>query len=180
MDEPYLESPAYQFLRGIDALSQRKMLVRYDHFQQSVQNLAASMLAKDFAKIVDFSADQLGRWDAEWLFSPALTPDSDAACEKEAWAAAWKTNSIAFMEVSPVSSADLKRKRDLICLRRIMEKRREYNRGKPLTEFTSNVLSRLGLLLFRICLPPTGSSFYKRALFPPNTVGRADYGDPFS
>lgn len=170
------ESPAYRFLRSLDALSQGKMQVRCDHFQQSVQDLSASILAEDFAKIVAFSADQLGRWDAEWLFSPALTPDSDAACEKEAWAAAWETNSNALMEVFPALRANLKRERDLICLSRIMEKRREYNRGKPLTEFTRNVLSRVGLLLCRIGLQSTGHFLYKRALFPPNTVGRANYG----
>ena len=173
MDERYSDSPAYQFLRGLATLSQRKILVRCDHFQQSVHDLSASILAKDFAKIVDFSADQLGRWDAEWLFSPALTPDSDAACEKEAWAAAWKTNSNVLMKVFPASSADLKRERDLICLKRVMEKRREYDRGKPLTKFTRNVLSGVGRLLCRIGLQSTGHFLYKRALFPPNTVGRA-------
>src|SRR5512136_508706 len=138
MDEQYLGSPAYQFLRGLDTLRQRKIQVRCDHFQQSVQDLSASIPAKEFAKIVDFCADQLGRWDAEWLFSPAPTPDSDAACEKEAWAALWEKNSDALMKVLPASSAQLKRERDLICLRGIMEKRREYNRGKPLAEITRN------------------------------------------
>ena len=175
MDEQYSKSPAYQFLRGLDALRQSKMQVRCDHFQQSVQYLSASILAQDFAKIVDFSADQLGRWEAEWLFSPALIPDSDAACEKEAWASAWETNSNALMEVFPISSATLKRERDLICLRKFMEKRREYDSGKPLAKLTCNVLSRVGLLLYRIGLQSTGRFLYKRVLFPPNTVGRAHY-----
>jgi hypothetical protein len=163
-------------LQSLDALSQGKILVRCDHFRF----LSRSVLAKDYAKIVDFCADQIGRWHAEWLFSPALTPNSDAACEKEAWVAAWKTASDVLIEVFHALNAKLKREKDYACLRIVMEKSLEHNKGKLITEFTSNVLSRVCLLLFKTGLQSTGYFFYKRALFPPNTVGRANYGGPFS
>jgi hypothetical protein len=179
MDDQHVDSPAHQFLQGLDALSQGKMLVRCDHFQQSVENQSESISPKDYAKIVHFSADQVGRWNAEWLFSPVSTPDSDADCEKEAWEVAWEAASDALIGVFPALSASLNREKRLVCLRNVMEKRLEYFRGKPIEEFTSHILLRVGLPLFRLGLKSMVYFFCKRALFPPNTVGRANCGSYF-
>jgi hypothetical protein len=171
MEQQYFDNSASQFLKSLDVLSQGKALVRVDHFQ----SLSASVLPEDSAKVVEFSATQIGLWDAEWLFSPAATPDSDAACESEAWVAVWKTTSQTLMGALPVSSAELTRERDQVCLRIVAEKSLETNEGKPITRFAIGVLASVCLLLLRIGLSTTACRYCRRILFPLNTVGRANY-----
>ncbi len=179
MDEQDFGSPAQQFLQGLEVLSRRRILVRCDHFQQFNDHLSEAFRTEDLAKIVDFAAEQLGRWDAEWLFSPALTPDADAASEREAWVAQWQITADALIKAVPASGATLKKEKGLIHLRCVMEKRLEYNSDRTIGEFTSNVCSRGAFLLARIGLQSMVPHFCKRALFPPNTVGRINRGGSF-
>jgi hypothetical protein len=171
MNEHYSESPAHQFLQSLKALSQEKTLVKCEIIQQSIQNQSESIPAEDFVIIVDFSAEQLARWDTKWLFSSASEPDSEAASEKSSWASAWKTAYDALIVEVPALSDNLFRTKNLTCIKHVMERRLEINKNKPITRFKCNVFSRLANNLNSIGLKSIAHYFYKRALFPPDTVG---------
>jgi hypothetical protein len=127
-----------RFLSKLDVLSQEESCVPCDQFRQALQNLSESIPAKDLFKVVDFSANQLGQWQARWLFSSKSAPDIDAARETCAWRSVWEVSSDkltkSFCDVHDYVS----QKKELICFKSLLKKNREYNRDKPLTKLTSN------------------------------------------
>jgi hypothetical protein len=173
MDQEYFDNSSRQFLQSLGSLSERRILVRCDHFQA----LATSVLPEDFAKVVGFSATQIGLWDAEWLFSQASTPDADAAGERDGWVAIWTAAAETLMRAVPVSSAALKRKKDDACLRIVAEKSLETNGGTLTARLAIKALFPVRLLLLRLGLATVAHRCCRRTLFPLNAVGRAEYGN---
>lgn len=172
MNALYSDNSVHRFLSKLDVFNQEESCVPCDQFRQALQNLSGSVPAKDLFKVVDFSANQLGQWQARWLFSSKSAPDIDAARETYAWRSVWEVSldelTKSFCDVRDYVS----QKKELICFESLLKKNREYNRNKPLTKLTNSSVSKLAFWLNTVGLKTVGTFFYKMALFPPGTLGR--------
>ncbi len=172
MKSLYSDNTVYWFLSRLDAFSHEESCIPCDQFRQALQNLSESIPSKDLFKVVDFSANQLGQWQARWLFSSKSAPDIDATRETYAWQSVWEVSldelTKSFCDVRDYVS----QRKELICFKSLLKKNREYNRDKPLITLTYSLVSRLAFWLNTVGLKTVGTFFYKMALFPPGTIGR--------
>lgn len=172
MNFMYSDNSVHWFLSKLDVLSHEESCIPCDQFQQILQNLSGPIPAKDLFQVVDFSANQLGQWQARWLFSSKSAPDIDAARETYAWRVVWEVS----LDKLTKSFCDVydhvSQKKESICFKSLLQKSREYNRDKPLAKLTANLVSRLAFWLNTMGLTTVGTLFYKMALFPPGTLGR--------
>jgi hypothetical protein len=124
-------------------------------------------------EVVDFASDQCARWQAQWLFSPAASPDTTAAQEFESWRQLYATCSAALVERVPDVKEHLGRQHSLTALQHALQLQIEHTKGRPIRRLSSAILSRTAILLRRVGMSDFAERLYARALYPEGTVGRA-------
>ena len=126
----------------------------------------------EWTEIVDFATDQLSRWQVEWLFSPAETPDSIAASESEGWRVLWRTYADALVKAVP--GVEIDEMCELRQLSELLQRSLEYRRKQPLTvRLTLGTFFALGKIIARLGVGIIGRGLVRRGMYPPKTVGRA-------
>lgn len=161
-------------LRDIDELANRDAEIRSDDLRRLLEDSPEdhSLSLNDWHKVVQFCADQLGRWQVKWLFSDATSPDESAATELKAWAELWEQCAGALIERVSGVRDELYRHRDLSVLHRALEKRERELRGRIVAGRAVSALSHLALVCNRLGAKAIGRQLYRIAMYPPGSVGR--------
>lgn len=126
----------------------------------------------DLNKVVTMASEQIGYWEAEYLYSPADSPYEAAAAESRGWEQVWTACSEALANCVPDVRDSLNRQQNMVVLSHHLRRRVEYNRTRPLQRFTCFVASHASFALKRIGLTSLAQTLYAYALWPAGTVGR--------
>lgn len=164
---PPLRTPA-DLLAHIRQLSAAVSLVPHREMHDLLKGLGSdeSFSPTEWAQVVDFSADQLSRWQVQWLFSPAESPDTVAAAESEGWRALWKVYSDAPAKEAP--GVRVRETCGLVEISRVIETSIEYRRTQPIgIRVTSEIFFILGRVLSRVGLKSVGRRLLARGMYPP-------------
>jgi hypothetical protein len=131
-----------------------------------------SMTLSELRNLFEFACDQLGHWETEWLFSFADSPNSVANTEREGWTVLRR----AFFDLLVREIPDLRESLDSlqrrILLQHSLERRVEYNEGKPWRQISSIVMSKVSFLFDSLGFRRIAFDLYARALYPKGTVAR--------
>ena len=161
-------------VRNIDELSDRDTEIGSSDFRRLLEDIPEdhSLSLTDWHKVVQFCADQLGRWQVRWLFSDAKSPDERAGTELKAWAELWEHCAGALIERVSSVRGELYRHRDLSVLHRAVDRRERELRSRVVTGRAVSALSHLALLCNRLGAKAIGRQLYRLAIYPPGSVGR--------
>lgn len=133
-----------------------------------------TLTASEMTLFLSFCGDQMGRWLAQYDFSPAKDPDRAAEAEVSAWLNLWNTTADAVCELAPtVRRADLEKVRDLHGLKYAAIRRDALERVRPIRNRLRLLSAPLGVAADRIGLRTIGGTLYKWSVYPTGTVGRA-------
>jgi len=79
-DNPSVER---DLLTRLDFLANGSMGMSYREFERVLRDGDASIPVTCLHQVLNIACDQLGFWQAEWLFSPAHSPNTLAKTEME-------------------------------------------------------------------------------------------------
>ena len=163
------------FLTSIEALSGRHDVVDHEQFHRDFESLPVDdFTLAEWKQVVDFSTDQVSRWQVEWLFSPASSPNVHASAELEAWRQLWMVFSKSLVDQIPEVGEPLRRQHDLTAAQYLLERKLRHDAADSWARITSPVLSRIAIILNGIGLQSVGRKLYCLALYPPGSVGRSE------
>ena len=161
-----------EFLASLERLTKEAAAVSHDDMARALKSVPEQdFTASEWGKVVDFALDQLGQWQAKWLFSSARAPDTRAEAQNEAWEHLWSVFSKALADKVPGIEEALLRKKDLSTAKYLLERKVQQDRGAA--KLASLVMSRLAITLNSLGFRGIAYSLYKRALYPSGSVGRA-------
>jgi hypothetical protein len=161
------------FVASLRAIADRAALVDHQRFKDALATLPdGDWTPTEWHPVVDFCADQRGRWQVEWLFSPATAPNFGAKAEMEAWVQVWSACALVLTEQVPGIDELLQRQFNLVAAKHALQRREQHNEKHFVARFSSPVLSRVAILLSQVGLRGAGHSLYQQALYPRETVGR--------
>jgi hypothetical protein len=126
----------------------------------------------EWNRLVDFVADQRAQWSVAWLFSHGNEPNAAAEAEADGWTSLWTRYSAALIERAPAVREATLRYRDLSAIQYAVQRRLEFNRGRPFQRVVVPILGWLGIQLNRLGLRRLGAFVYRFSLYPPGTIGR--------
>lgn len=128
----------------------------------------------EWHQIVEFAADQSGRWQVAWLFSRASAPDVSAKTESELWGKAWQMAVDTLAAHMPDEDAipTLTTVRRLLAVEHALKARLESLEGRPVASAAVRALSHIAIGLSRIGMTSIGARLYTVSLYPPASVGR--------
>jgi hypothetical protein len=169
-DEP---SSNPDFLTRLESLANGRTRVPYREFESLFKELGnASIPVSHLHQVLNFTSDQLGLWEAQWLFSPAHSPNTLAKTEVERWRILWQALFDSLAEKVPDTRALLEREQQLRLLQHSLQRGVEFNKTKPLRKVTAIVLSQASFVLNRIGLHGIARNLYAWGLYPKGTVAR--------
>lgn len=125
-------------------------------------------------KITNFTSEQLGFWEAEWFFSWAHSPNTNAQSEMQEWKVVCRACLDALKDKIPTAVDQLEKQHDLIVLRYSIKRAADYNESTPFRKFKATALSTTSFKLNNIGFHRFASYLYALALYPKGTVGRAN------
>jgi len=161
------------FLARLESLTNRHTGVPYRDFASLLKELGnSSMPVSDLHQVLNFTSDQLGLWEAQWLFSPAHSPNTLAKTEAEGWRILWQALFDSLAEKVPDTRALLEREQQLRLLHHSLERGVEFNKTRPLRKVTAIVLSQVSFVLNKIGLHGIARNLYAWGLYPKGTVAR--------
>jgi hypothetical protein len=162
------------FLASLAAIVEQQDAIAHDRFNSSFQELSDHVFTvAEWKKLVDFATDQFSRWQAEWLFSPASSPNCEAAVEAEAWRQKWIVFSKALSDQIPEIAEPLRRQHDATVAQCIVMRKLQANAARSGARLASHLLSNAAQVLNRIGLRVIARRVMRSAMYPPKTVGRA-------
>jgi len=135
------------------------------------QDKTGSFSLSEINRILEFISDQHGYWHAEWTFSEALDPNTEAQSESENWDILWRAFSKSLKEAAPETAEPMAHLHQMIKLKHTVKQRVAYNESRPLERFFTSVLSGLAIFLKKIGFSRIASHIYSASLFPKGTVG---------
>lgn len=161
------------FLTRLESLANGRTRVPYREFESLLKELGnASIPVSHLHQVLNFTSDQLGLWEAQWLFSPAHSPNTLAKTEVEGWRILWQALFDSLAEKVPDTRALLEREQQLRLLQHSLERGVEFNKTKPLRKVTAIVLSQASFVLNKIGLRGIARNLYAWGLYPKGTVAR--------
>ena len=164
-----------KFLASIEALSGQQELVDHEQFHRDFESLPVDdFTPAEWKQVVDFSTDQVSRWQADWLFSSASSPNVRASAELEAWRQLWRIFSKSLVNQIPEVGEPLRKQHDLTAAQYLLECRLRHDATDSWARITSSVLSRIAIILNGIGLQSVGRKLYCLALYPRGSVGRSE------
>jgi len=140
-------------------------------FERALKEMG-SVTISEWGQIVTFATNQLGFWEAEWLFSPAHCPNSLAAGEIDAWRLLWHVCADELVKKVPEVKEHLENQKSLILLRHSLQRRVNYNKTRPLEKVFAIVLAKTSFALKKLGFTSIAQNLYGRSLYPKGTVGR--------
>ena len=101
-----------EFLASLDRLTNDALPISNDNLVRALKSVPEQdFTASEWNEVVDFAIDQLGQWQAKWLFSYARAPDTRAEAQTEAWDHLWSILSKALADKVPGIEEQLLRKK---------------------------------------------------------------------
>jgi hypothetical protein len=161
-------------LESLRHWSASNSLIYQSDFQRLLDLMEEEIPLSEWREVVNFASDQCARWEAQWLLSPANSPNAQAAKEAEAWRQSYRVCADTLIRHVPDVRNHVDETHRLRGLGRIMERRLETAPGRidrSLAAFLSKVAIKLG----RVGLRRASGYLYAAALFPKGTVGRKQY-----
>ncbi|SPF51283.1 hypothetical protein SBDP1_910022 [Syntrophobacter sp. SbD1] len=164
-----------------ELLAQLKLLtndskgVPYQEFERILKHLLKEkedISVSELNKVCDFACKQLGCWKAEWLFSPAGSPNNIAQTQTDGWRIFYEEIFDALVKEAQDVREALEGLRAKILLSHLIEQRIEYNETKPFKKLTTSVLSHMSFVFKRLGFHRIGRKLYERSLYPKGTVAR--------
>jgi hypothetical protein len=122
-------------------------------------------------KLLVFAAEQQGRWQCKWFFSPISDSDIDARDNMEGYFTIWKASAESITNIDPNAYKILNEQRKLLNLKYSMERRLEETKNKSILTFRNVVLSKVSFFLNSIGFTNLSDRLYAIALFPSGSVG---------
>jgi len=169
-EDPILDR---NFLVRLETLADGRTGVPYRDFEGLLKELGnGSIPVSHLHQVLNFTCDQLGLWEAEWLFSPAHSPNTVAKTEMEGWRIIWQAFFDLLVEKVPDTRALLEREQELRLLQPSLKLGVEYNETKPLKKVTAIVLSQASFVLNKIGFHRIATNLYVWGLYPKGTVAR--------
>ncbi len=174
MDDLKLPELKSELFDRLTCLSKEGHGVHYQDFERVFRESAKEDIMVDgWRKITSFISDQLGFWEAEWLFSPAYSPNTNAKSEMRGWMIICEA-CLGELKNKITEAADIvEGQHNLAVLKYSMKRAVDYDKSKPSRKFKANVRSSILIKLDEIGLRRVASRLYVRALYPKGTVGRA-------
>jgi hypothetical protein len=173
MDDLKLPERRSELLDHITFFSKEGQGVHYQDFERVFRESAREDITVDgWRKITGFTSDQLGFWEAKWLFSWAYSPDTGAKSEMDGWKIICEA-CLGELKNKLSEAADMiEEQYDLAVLKYSLKRAVDYNDAKPTRKFKATVRSSLLIKLDKVGFRDVASRLYRRALYPKGTVGR--------
>jgi hypothetical protein len=168
-DKPSAER---DLLTSLDSLANGRMGVSYREFERVLRDGDASIPVTCLHQVLNIACDQLGFWQAEWLFSPAHSPNTPAKTEMEGWQILWRGIFDTLVENVPSTKDPLEREQNLKLLQHSLRRGVEYNETKPFRKIAATILSQASFVLNKIGLHSIANDLYAWGLYPKGTVAR--------
>ena len=141
---------------------------------ERLQASDGELTTQETYQLVKLAAHQLGRWLAEYDFSPATAPDMDAARESGLWVYFWRSVVDALCRKVPeIQRQDLARERDLIIARHALRTRLMLSDRHSAVIAWWGGVSRFAIVCHEVGLVQIAQALYGAALYPANAAGRA-------
>ena len=171
MNDKPVNDPKSDLIARMESLSNRSTGVSCRDFPHILKEMK-DVTASEWKQVVYFASEQWSFWQAEWLFSPAHSPNTTAKAETEEWRLISRACSDALVEQNPDVRGPLERQQGLTLLRHSLKRRVDYDKTRPLSRLAANVLSRMSFGLNRIGFKSIAERLYSRSLYPKGTLGR--------
>jgi hypothetical protein len=165
------EVPKGNLIARMGFLSNGSAGVLCQDFERALKEMG-NVTISEWGQVVTFATDQLGFWEAEWLFSPAHCPNNFAAAEIDAWRLLWHVCADELVKKVPEVKDQLENQKSLILLRHSFQRRVNYNKTRPLEKVFAIVLAKISFAFKKLGLISIAQKLYGRSLYPKGTVGR--------
>jgi hypothetical protein len=159
-------------LGQLESMTNKGQGVSHQDFERLLEEGSASIPVSRANQLLDFAGDQVGFWEAEWLFSPAHSPNTNAKTEMEGWRLLWQALLESLSETVPDIRELTEKTQQLKILQHHSQRGLEFNETKPFRKYTAPVLSKLSLALNKIGLRSIAKNLYVWSLYPKGTVAR--------
>jgi hypothetical protein len=123
-------------------------------------------------QIINFASDQVGIWEAEYLFSSASSPNTAARAESERWEQLWGTLSDVLLQLAPDIADLIHRRHRLLVFKPSFEKSLQYTSKKALQRMFAGALSRIAIGLGKLGIVSIPERLYAISMYPKGSVGR--------
>jgi len=164
--------PEKDILTRLGSFAKDRMGVPYHEFEKFLKEGDSSIPVDSLHEVLNFACDQLGFWQAEWLFSPVNSPNTQAQTEMQGWEILWDGIFATFVENVPNIKEPLEREQNLKLLQHLLRRGVEYNEAKPFRKIAATILSRLSFMLNKLGLHGIANDLYEWGLYPKGTVAR--------
>ncbi|PKN65432.1 MAG: hypothetical protein CVU57_09950 [Deltaproteobacteria bacterium HGW-Deltaproteobacteria-15] len=159
-------------LSRLGALTSGCMGVQYLEFERILREGDSSIPLTSLHQVLNLACDQLGFWQAEWLFSPADTPNTVAKTEMEGWQIMWRGIFDTLVENVPGTKDSLEREQNLKLLQHSLQRGVEYNQTRPVRKIAAAIFSQVSFALNKVGLASSARGLYEWCLYPKGTVAR--------
>ncbi len=156
----------------LESFAKERTGVPFREFERVLREGNAPIPVSCLHQVLNFTFDQLGFWQAEWLFSPAHSPNTLAKSEMEGWQILWRGIFDALVENVPSAKDQLEQEQNLMLLRHSLKRGVEYNKTRPFRKMVAIILSQVSFVLNKIGLHSIANNLYSWGLYPKGTVAR--------
>jgi hypothetical protein len=168
-DKPSAE---HDLLIRLNSLANGCTGVPYREFIRILREGDASIPVTCLHQVLNLACDQLGFWQAEWLFSSAHSPNTLAKAEMEGWQILWRGIFDTLVENVPSTKDLLEQEQNLKLLQHSLQRGVEYNGKRPFRKIAAIMLSLVSFVLNKIGLHSLANDLYAWGLYPKGTVAR--------
>ena len=122
MDDKTVTGPESDFIARMESFSKESRGVSYRDFERLLKE-GGNLSLQHMNQVVYFASDQLGFWLAEWLFSPAHSPNTIASAETAGWRIIYRACSDELVKNVPNVGGPLEQQQNLALLGHAIKRR---------------------------------------------------------
>jgi hypothetical protein len=174
VDEPVHGNDS-DFRARMKSLSKGNEGLSYRDFQNSLREMGDCSV-QQLKEVVSFAYDQLGFWDAEWMFSSAHMPNEIAAAESEGWRQLCRICTDKLVKNVPEVRGQLEKQESYASLKHTIKRRVDYNKTRPFSRLAESVISPISFGLDKLGFKGIALQLYARSMYPRGTVGHQTVG----
>jgi hypothetical protein len=172
-DQPIVDSES-DLLSRLNSFSNNNTgMFHQDFVERILRKMNENVTASQWNQVVKLVSNQLGFWSAEWLFSPAHSPNIAAAAEVDGWKKIWTVCSDALVKQVPEIRDSNEKMHELILLQYVMKRRLDYDKTRPLEKIIGRIPGDLAIWLNKLGFKSMGKWVMTIALYPKGTTGRS-------
>jgi len=151
-----------------------KEFIRSEIFDRVVRQFVneQSLTPVELSQLVQIAADQQGRWDCEWSFSPSSNPNLDAHKEASQYKKLWMVLAESLVNVTPQIKETMIKQRDLLGLKYCLKRRVEQTQHNRVATLVNVTIYKIARALFLLGFTAVGEKLYAISLYPRGTIGR--------